>query len=86
MLEEMGRNNWFEVGAPKLLCLRREYLQKKETNAPLRLNRGGFSLYGHRLSSLFRIITLISLWLMNYYVPSFFYKYSNSTLTKESGT
>ncbi len=73
-------------GSPKLLCLRREYLRKKETNAPLRLNRGGFSLYGHRLSSLFRITTLISLWLMNCYVPSFFYKYSNSALIKEGDT
>ena len=31
--------------------LRREYFQKKE-DAPLSENKGDFSLYGHRLSSL----------------------------------
>ncbi len=45
--------------------LRREYFQKKE-NAPLRRgyqSKGDFSLYGHRLSSLYRETNNIAPWL-----------------------
>jgi len=50
------------VGIPDRL--RREYLQKKE-DAPLSGNKGDFSLYGHRLSSLYRTLTLGVSWLIN---------------------
>ncbi|MHA1128161.1 MAG: hypothetical protein ACTSRN_04315 [Alphaproteobacteria bacterium] len=43
--------------------LRREYLRKKE-DAPLSENKGDFSLYGHRLSSLYRGLTLGEAWLI----------------------
>lgn len=46
--------------------LRREYFQKKEI-APLRWGyqcKGDFSLYGHRLSSLFRVTILRVNWLI----------------------
>lgn len=43
--------------------LRREYLRKKE-DAPLFENKGDFSLYGHRLSSLYREVTLSLAWLI----------------------
>ena len=46
--------------------LRREYLLKKE-DAPLRWgyqSKGDFSLYGHRLSSLFREAILGATWLI----------------------
>ena len=66
------------VSAKKLNCLRREYLKKNE-NAPLSENKGDFTLYGHRLSSLFRKSRLANLWLMNRYSISFFSKYSNPT-------
>lgn len=46
----------------KLRCLRREYFLKKE-DAPLFENKGDFSLYGHRLSSLFRKTNLGETWL-----------------------
>ena len=45
--------------------LRREYFQKKE-NAPLRRGyqcKGDFSLYGHRLSSLYRGTIITATWL-----------------------
>ncbi len=66
--------------APKLLCLRREYLEKLE-NAPLSENKGDFQFYGHRLSSLYRKSRLPKFWLTNRYPASNFYKYSNSALT-----
>ncbi len=46
--------------------LRREYFSKKE-NAPLHRgyqHKGGFSLYGHRLSSLYRKPNLRVTWLI----------------------
>jgi len=66
-------------GTPeKLLCLRREYLEKNEI-APLPEGKGDFTLYGHRLSSLFRKHSVTNSWLMNRYLISFFSKYSNPT-------
>jgi len=64
----------------KLRCLRREYFQKNEI-APLPEGKGDFTLYGHRLSSLYRPIMLTKVWLINCYSISFFSKYSNPTLT-----
>lgn len=64
----------------KLICLRREYLEKNE-NAPLPEGKGDFTLYGHRLSSLYRALTLTKVWLINRYSISLFSKYSNPTLT-----
>ncbi len=46
--------------------LRREYFQKKE-DAPLHRGyqgKGDFSLYGHRLSSLYRLTTVSVIWLI----------------------
>ncbi|MCK4860958.1 MAG: hypothetical protein KAS85_03460 [Rhodobacteraceae bacterium] len=54
-------------------CLRREYFQKKE-NAPLLRGyqrKGGFSLYGHRLSSLYRTATICVGWLTKRVQTSF---------------
>lgn len=61
----------------KLICLRREYLQKTE-DAPLSENKGDFTLHGHRLSSLYRDSRLRVVWLINSYLISVFPKYSNS--------
>lgn len=61
-------------------CLRREYLEKTE-DAPLSENKGDFTLYGHRLSSLFRILILPRIWLMKRYPISFFQKYSKPILS-----
>ncbi len=50
-----------------------EYLgEEKINNAPRSLRpRGDFSFDGHRLSSLYRNLNLITDWLNNCYVPSF---------------
>ena len=64
----------------KLICLRREYLEKNEI-APLPVSKGDFTLYGHRLSSLYRPLMLTKVWLINCYPISFFSKYSNPALT-----
>jgi len=68
------------VPAEKSGCLRREYLKKNE-DAPLSENKGDFTLYGHRLSSLFRKTMVFGFWLMNRYPASFFQKYSNPSLS-----
>ena len=65
-------------GRLKLICLWREYLEKNEI-APLPEGKGDFTLYGHRLSSLFRKQSITNSWLMNRYLISFFQKYSNPT-------
>mgnify|MGYP001167338215 CR=1 FL=1 len=44
--------------------LQREYFLKKE-DAPLSENKGDFSPYGHRLSSLFHLLSLGVIWLTN---------------------
>ncbi len=64
----------------KLLCLRREYFQKTEEDAPLSENKGDFTLHGHRLSSLYRETSILMLRLTNRYLISFFSKYSKPAL------
>ncbi len=65
--------------AQKRICLRREYLGKTE-DAPLPENKGDFTLHGHRLSSLYRETSIATSWLINRYLISVFYKYSNPAL------
>ena len=64
----------------KLLCLRREYFQKTEEDAPLSENKGDFTLHGHRHSCLYRETSIPKPWLTNRYLTSFFSKYSNPKL------
>ena len=72
------------VETPK--CLRREYFQKKE-DAPLRRgyqSKGDFSLYGHRLSSLYRRAIITSTWLTKGIQASFsFSKILNSNVKRK---
>jgi len=74
------------AGADRQGCLRREYFYRKETGAPLLLHRGGFSSDGHRLSSLYRNLSLYGAWLINRYAVSFLSKYSNSPFPKGANT